>query len=184
MRNLTLKGLRYAIITVAHNDGGVLQDTPADTERALPTRLAVCRLCFCLSTHFLFACRYQRFRASLIDALHSFHAFCAYPPMTTSVVLCPLMSLTRPSSVKRPTRGPMMAAPHSPATPPSMCTTPLPAKSMAPVLRIRALPSRELHAATTQGMVLIMGMQQAGELGVLGASLCAGLYAKFVLLQL
>mmetsp|Transcript_36817 Transcript_36817/g.80215 ORF Transcript_36817/g.80215 Transcript_36817/m.80215 type:complete len:202 (+) Transcript_36817:451-1056(+) len=55
-------------------------------------------------------------------------------PSTTSVTECPWkLGLGEPSLWKRPLLGPMIAAPMSPAKPPVMCTTPLPAKSIMPL---------------------------------------------------
>ena len=55
-------------------------------------------------------------------------------PSTTSAALCPGMGTALPSGPKRPVRGPTMMAPISPATPPVMCTTPEPAKSITACL--------------------------------------------------
>ena len=58
-----------------------------------------------------------------------------------------------PLSLKRPARGPTMMAPTSPATPPLMCTTPLPAKSITrpseapPQLSLPLNSPRSYHAA-------------------------------------
>mmetsp|Transcript_33053 Transcript_33053/g.55324 ORF Transcript_33053/g.55324 Transcript_33053/m.55324 type:complete len:238 (+) Transcript_33053:941-1654(+) len=57
-------------------------------------------------------------------------------PITTSVIEWPSNpSVGLPFESKRPDRGPMMYAPTSPARPPTICTTPLPAKSIIPESR-------------------------------------------------
>ena len=48
-------------------------------------------------------------------------------------MLCPGIALAEPSLLKRPMRGPITMAPTSARLPPTMCTTPDPAKSTAPL---------------------------------------------------
>lgn len=51
-------------------------------------------------------------------------------PSTTRVAEWPGMSTGLPLLSKRPMRGPTKMQPHMPLMPPTMCTTPEPAKSM------------------------------------------------------
>eukprot|EP00181_Compsopogon_caeruleus_P001035 CAMPEP_0184684674 /NCGR_PEP_ID=MMETSP0312-20130426/16276_1 /TAXON_ID=31354 /ORGANISM="Compsopogon coeruleus, Strain SAG 36.94" /LENGTH=69 /DNA_ID=CAMNT_0027138099 /DNA_START=93 /DNA_END=298 /DNA_ORIENTATION=- len=53
-------------------------------------------------------------------------------PKVQSVAECPGMGTTLPSASNLPSRGPTMIAPMSPANPPTIWTTPLPAKSRYP----------------------------------------------------
>mmetsp|Transcript_5566 Transcript_5566/g.15761 ORF Transcript_5566/g.15761 Transcript_5566/m.15761 type:complete len:207 (-) Transcript_5566:404-1024(-) len=81
-------------------------------------------------------------------------------PSTTRGAECPGMSTALPSESKRPMRGPTSQAPMRPATPPVMCTTPLPAKSIMPtsssgellrVLKAPSQPSVDHTQCTTTG---------------------------------
>ncbi|PKI41381.1 hypothetical protein CRG98_038267 [Punica granatum] len=53
-------------------------------------------------------------------------------PRTTRDALCPRRTTERPARSNRPIRGPSIKAPQRPAIPPTIWTTPEPAKSMAP----------------------------------------------------
>lgn len=53
-------------------------------------------------------------------------------PNTTSDALCPRKATDLPERSNLPIRGPSIKAPQRPAIPPTMWTTPEPAKSMAP----------------------------------------------------
>uniref|UniRef100_J3LZH1 Uncharacterized protein n=1 Tax=Oryza brachyantha TaxID=4533 RepID=J3LZH1_ORYBR len=67
-------------------------------------------------------------------------------PSTTSDALWPLSATDRPAWSNLPMRGPSMSAPQRPATPPTMWTTPEPAKSITPEPKSRGPDVREAEA--------------------------------------
>jgi hypothetical protein len=66
-------------------------------------------------------------------------------PITTRVMLWPGMGRALPSGPYLPARGPKIFAPTNAETPPTMCTTELPAKSTCPWPRPKFLPNAESH---------------------------------------
>src|SRR5512138_2472130 len=66
-------------------------------------------------------------------------------PSTAIGMLCPGIGTALPSGVYLPMRGPITFAPTSAATPPTRCTTELPAKSTCPCPRPKFFPSCDSH---------------------------------------
>ena len=70
-------------------------------------------------------------------------------PSTTRLALWPGIGFTLPAS-NRPMRGPSTVAPASAAAPPTMCTTPQPAKSTTPMPSIGSLEKAESQPSLLQ----------------------------------
>jgi len=76
-------------------------------------------------------------------------------PSTTRPTLCGRNSSLSVSGSKRPMRGPKKIAPYKPLIPPTMCTIPLPAKSVKPSALTHP-PDAHVQCTTTGYMNPIM----------------------------